>query len=112
MIESCGAGNVAEINNVQRKYVDLDANGKQSITYDIRSIWRSMKKTKTLLKPRVTDSIISSLAETLSRVIKLTVNLDTYSLNKIGQDPRFLADKGFTGSFIASDNKISLQKTL
>lgn len=65
-----------EINNVQLKYVGLDANGVQSIPYDIVSIWRSMRFADTILILGVSGCIFLPVVKFLRKDIKLVVNID------------------------------------
>jgi hypothetical protein len=66
----------AKIGGVQLRYVDLDANGIQSIPYDIVSIWRSMKFADTILVLGVSGCIFLPVVKILRKDIKLVVNID------------------------------------
>ena len=66
----------AEIGGVQLQYVGLDANGIQSIPYDIISIWRSMKFADTILILGVSGCIFLPIVKIFRKDIKLVTNID------------------------------------
>ena len=65
-----------KIDNIQLEYVNLDANGIQSIPYDIVSIWRAMKFSDTILVLGVSRCIFLPIVKVFKRKVRVIVNID------------------------------------
>lgn len=75
----CSSNNITsklkQHNNAKLKYINLKANGIQSIPYDIISIFQSIKNSDTLLILGVSGCLVLPIVKLISNV-KILVNID------------------------------------
>lgn len=63
-------------NNCQLEYINLNANGAQSIPYDIISLYKSLKFTDTILVLGVSGCIVLPILKLFSKKTKIVTNID------------------------------------